>query len=36
MTFNTEADFEQALINVLKNNGWGGHEVIKNPTEDDL
>ena len=37
MTFTTEADFEQALINVLRSDkGWGEHEVIKNPTEDDL
>lgn len=37
MTFTTETDFEQALINVLRSDkGWGEHEVIKNPTEDDL
>ena len=35
MVFNTEAEFEQALIDLLKKYGWLGG-VIKNPTEDDL
>ncbi|MCF6345150.1 MAG: HsdR family type I site-specific deoxyribonuclease [Thiomicrorhabdus sp.] len=35
MTFNTEAEFETALINELKNKGWES-EVLKNPTEADL
>lgn len=35
MTFQREADFEEALIKVLANNGWEPN-VIKNPTEQDL
>lgn len=35
MTFTKEADFEQALIQLLGNKGWE-KEVIKNPTEKDL
>ena len=35
MVFNTEAEFEQALIDLLKKYGWLGG-VIKNPSEDDL
>jgi len=35
MTFTSEATFETALINELKNKGWEG-EVLKNPTEADL
>lgn len=35
MTFTREADFEQALIEVLQTRGWE-KEVIKNPSEDDL
>ena len=35
MTFKTEANFENALINELKNRGWED-EVLKNPTEADL
>lgn len=35
MTFQKEADFEEALIKVLINNGWSS-EVLKNPTEQDL
>lgn len=35
MTFQREADFEEALIKVLANNGWE-HTVLKNPTEQDL
>lgn len=35
MTFKYEADFEEALIKVLSNNGWE-KEVIKYPTEKDL
>lgn len=37
MTFERESDFEEAVIEVLKQNGWndsGG--VLKNPTEEDL
>lgn len=35
MTFQREADFEEALIKVLANNGWES-QVLKNPTEQDL
>ena len=35
MSFASEADFEEALISVLKNKGWE-KEVIKYPTEEDL
>ncbi len=35
-TFNNEAEFEHALIEVLKNKGWGDEDVIKYPTEEDL
>ena len=35
MTFKYEADFEEALIKVLSNNGWE-KEVIKYPTEKGL
>jgi type I restriction enzyme R subunit len=35
MTFNSEAKFETALINELKNRGWKDG-VVKNPTEADL
>ncbi|MCF6234761.1 MAG: HsdR family type I site-specific deoxyribonuclease [Gammaproteobacteria bacterium] len=35
MTFKTEAAFETALINELKNKGWES-EVLKNSTEADL
>lgn len=35
MTFQREADFEEALIKVLANNGWESN-VLKNPTEQDL
>ncbi|EDM28291.1 putative type I restriction enzyme, R subunit [Lentisphaera araneosa HTCC2155] len=34
-TFKTEAEFEEALIAVLKDKGWE-NEVIKNPREEDL
>ena len=34
MTFQKEADFEEALIKVLADKGWE-KEVIKNPTEQD-
>lgn len=33
--FDKEADFEQALITALQNNGWE-KQVLKNPTEKDL
>ncbi len=35
MTFQKEADFEEALIKVLSNNGWES-AVLKSPTEQDL
>ena len=35
MVFDKEADFEQALIDLLKNSGWSGG-VIKKPTEQEL
>lgn len=35
MTFQYEADFEEALIKVLTNKGWE-ESVLKNPTEQDL
>ena len=35
MSFQKEADFEEALIKVLADKGWE-KEVIKNPTEQDL
>ncbi len=35
MTFTSEAAFETALINELKNKGWED-DVLKNPTETDL
>lgn len=35
MIFNKESEFEQELIELLKNYGWLGG-VIKNPTEDQL
>lgn len=34
MTFKSEAEFEQAFIEILLKKGWKG--VIKNPTEQDL
>ena len=34
MTFKSEAEFEQAFIELLLQKGWKG--VIKNPTEQDL
>lgn len=36
MTFRSEAEFEKALIGILRDKGWGEHEIIKNPTEDQL
>lgn len=36
MAFTTEAEFEKALIEVLRDKGWGEYDVIKNPTEKDL
>ncbi|MCT7566907.1 HsdR family type I site-specific deoxyribonuclease [Aliarcobacter butzleri] len=36
MTFINEAEFEKALIKVLRDKGWGEHDVIKNPTEEEL
>ncbi|RYE27492.1 MAG: hypothetical protein EOP45_01020, partial [Sphingobacteriaceae bacterium] len=34
-SFNNEALFEQAVIQILSTKGWET-EVLKNPTEDDL
>ncbi|MDK2091593.1 type I restriction endonuclease subunit R [Aliarcobacter butzleri] len=36
MIFTSEAEFEKALIKVLRDKGWGEHDVIKNPTEEEL
>lgn len=36
MIFVSEAEFEKALIKVLRDKGWGEHDVIKNPTEEQL
>lgn len=36
MIFVSEAEFEKALIKVLRDKGWGEHDVIKNPTEELL
>lgn len=36
MTFVSEAEFEKALIGVLREKGWGDSPIIKNPTEEDL
>ena len=36
MTLVSETEFENALIGVLRDKGWGEHEVIKNPTEEVL
>lgn len=36
MTFTNEAEFEKGLIKVLRDKGWGEHDVIKNPTEEQL
>lgn len=36
MIFVSEAEFEKALIKVLRDKGWGEHDVIKNPTEEEL
>lgn len=36
MAFTSEAKFEEAVIKVLRDKGWGEFDVIKNPTEDDL
>ncbi len=36
MTFVNEAEFEKALIKVLRDKGWGEQDVIKNPTEEQL
>jgi type I restriction enzyme R subunit len=35
MKFNKESDFEEALIKLLFEKGWE-HQVLKNPTEQDL
>lgn len=35
MIFKTETEFETALIKALQNKGWE-HQVLKNPTEEDL
>ncbi len=35
MTFKSEAEFEEALVNLLSNRGWE-KDIIKHPTEKDL
>ena len=35
MTFTNEAEFEKALIKVLRDKGWGEHDVIKNQKEKE-
>jgi len=35
-TFKTEAQFEQAFIELLRHKGWGEYPVLKNKTEADL
>jgi type I restriction enzyme R subunit len=35
-TFSKESEFETAVINELRQRGWGDAEVIKNPSESDL
>ncbi|MEI8704680.1 type I restriction endonuclease subunit R, EcoR124 family [Pseudoalteromonas sp. B62] len=35
-TFKTEAQFEQAFIEILRQKGWGESPVLKNKTEADL
>lgn len=35
-TFKTEAQFEQAFIELLRHKGWGDYPVLKNKTEADL
>ncbi len=36
MNFAREAEFENAVIDELRQRGWGDEEVIKNPSEADL
>ncbi|WP_405633091.1 type I restriction endonuclease subunit R, EcoR124 family [Pseudoalteromonas sp. Ld20] len=36
ITFKTEAQFEQAFIEILRQKGWGEYPVLKNKTEADL
>ena len=36
MIFNTEAEFENEVIEALKRKGWGDLPVIKYPTEEEL
>ena len=35
-TFKTEAEFEQAFVDMLINKGWGKYPVLKNKTEAEL
>jgi type I restriction enzyme R subunit len=35
-TFSKESEFEAAVIHELRQRGWGGADVIKNPSEADL
>ncbi len=35
-TFSKESEFEAAVIHELRQRGWGGENVIKNPSEADL
>lgn len=36
MNFSSEADFEEAVIHILQNVGWGACPVLKYPTEEQL
>lgn len=36
MTFSSEADFEEAVIHILQNAGWGACPVLTRPTEEQL
>lgn len=36
MSFSSEADFEEAVIHILRNVGWGSFPVLKYPTEEQL
>lgn len=36
MTFDDEQKFENALIDALRKKGWGDHDVIEYPTEQEL
>lgn len=36
MTFDSEREFESAVIECIRNNGWRAYPVIPNPTEEEL